>query len=106
MALRFKDSVRFGSLQPQMFVALMVVQEEFDKLGVDTWITSVNDSTHMVNSKHYSGKAFDFRTHHITRAQVEQLEHNLKNRIGKLGFTVLVEDYGEANEHGHVQYSL
>lgn len=101
--LQFKEGVSLRGLEPQMLIALQVVEEEYSKYGVDTWVTSGNDSTHKVGSKHYSGCALDFRTKHVG-GMGKGLASSIAKRLTHIGFDVLYEGAGTPNEHIHVEY--
>lgn len=72
-------------------------------------VTSVNDSTHSKNSKHYTNQAIDIRSHNFPNSKAKEmfrslLEQHLNNhpRLPKR-FRVLIEDEGKDNEHFHCQ---
>lgn len=70
---------------------------------VDWTITSINDSTHMKGSKHYSDEALDLRSKNFGNSI---LKHEFRDRLqfglgGK--FTILIEDEDTPNEHFHIQ---
>lgn len=69
----------------------------------DMVITAGNNGKHMQNSKHYSGEALDFRTHHLTNEQCKALISEIRRRLGK-DYDVILEDSGGPNEHGHAEY--
>lgn len=73
------------------------------KINVDMIITSGNDGKHMLNSKHYTDEALDFRTHHLEPSMKEQLEREVKLRLGS-DYDVILEDLNGPNEHMHVEY--
>jgi hypothetical protein len=100
--LHFKNNVRLTSLQPQMLVALRVVEDQMDLLHCDTIVTSANDSQHRAGSKHYEGLALDFRTKHTGRSKA--IADAIRLIIGPLGYDVILEALGEANEHLHIEY--
>jgi hypothetical protein len=100
--LTFKEGVAIKGLQPQMLVALLLAKQVFDELGVDTTVTSGSDGEHMEGSKHYTGLAWDFRTHHTGRA--EAVARELTKVLKPLGFDVVLEALGSFNEHIHVEY--
>ena len=51
---------------PEIAKIVQVARETAPQLTDDTvWITSANDSKHMVGSLHYENKAFDIRTRNI-----------------------------------------
>ena len=59
--MTFKKEVRLAGMVPQIAVALHVANEAYNDKGLEMVVTSVNDSKHGENSKHYSGCAFDCR---------------------------------------------
>ncbi len=61
-------------------------------------VTSLEDSTHGVNSLHYSGNAADIRTRHVPVAQLPSLHRALKDALGKDYDVVLEKD------HIHIEY--
>ena len=106
--MSLKAGVSLKDLQPQTVVAMMVVKELLNDKGLRTFtITSCNDSTHMMNSLHYKGLAFDVRTHDIILSNrgvwLTQLKTELKNLLSA-EFDVVLEDAGGPNEHLHVEY--
>ena len=102
--IEFKPNTRLKSLQPQMVVALLVVQAIFDKHFASLTITSANDSAHMVNSRHYLGAALDFRVHHIGEAVANTILAEIKMGLNPLDFDVLLENPGTPNAHIHLEY--
>lgn len=101
--MRWKDTVSFTDLHPAMLLAALRIEQLCS--GKELWITSGNDSTHMKNSKHYKGKALDFRTKTLgTIAERRALETKVKAALGP-EFYVELEDAGKANEHLHVQFN-
>lgn len=103
MSLSFKSGVSLKGLEPQMLIALRVVEEEFSKYGLDTVVTSANDSVHSPNSYHYLGRAFDFRTKHA-QGIASGIISNIRKVLGPLGFDIIWEDQGGVNEHLHCEW--
>lgn len=103
MALLFKDGVKLIGLHAAMLIAVHIVQEEFARYGLDTVITSGNDSTHSTKSLHYKGRAFDFRTRHAVGV-ISGIYLAIKKRLTPIGFDVLYENPGGANQHLHIEY--
>lgn len=97
--VRFKVGVNLKGLQPQMLVALRVVEQEYDRFGYETVVTSANDSQHMKESKHYSGNALDFRTRHVIDAHLIDIIGEIKHILTPIGFDV-VHEY----DHLHVEH--
>ena len=105
MSLRWKDSVRFDKLHGAIVLALMRAERIFEDAGEDCWITSGNDSEHMVGSKHYDGRAVDLRLHHITNTATRTLVvSRLRAALGP-EYTLLHEDPGKPDEHAHLQFN-
>lgn len=105
--IRFKPSVRFNTYSKELKHILEVLfnlnEQQIPEYPKDWVITSVNDSTHSVNSKHYKDQAIDLRSHNfknlITKLQfVDLLELKLGNN-----YTVLLEGINTPNEHYHIQ---
>lgn len=86
-----------------MLIALQVVEETYGKHGLDTIVTSGNDSQHMEGSLHYKGAALDFRTTHAAGIG-KGLVAGIAQILHPLGFDVLFENPGTPNEHCHVEY--
>lgn len=103
--IRWKDSCRFTDLHPAILLALHRADHIFSTFGLDVWITSINDASHMTGSKHYLGRAVDLRTHHMaTEADRVSVAAQLKSALGSQ-FTVIYEFPGLQNSHLHIQYN-
>src|SRR5574343_1645784 len=107
MAVTCKPTVRIGGVtQPlvRIFYALCLLDEDpVDGQPEDLVITSLNDSTHKKQSRHYTNEACDvrsksFRDEKAKAAFVSQLEATLGS-----GFTVLYEMPGGDSQHFHIQ---
>lgn len=105
--LLFKTTVRFKKFTP----ALRTIMFQLDNLNAqaipnyprDWVITSVNDSEHMVGSRHYTDEALDLRSRNFD-SEARKLE--FVDRLGfALGpkFTVLYENPNSTTEHFHIQ---
>jgi conjugal transfer mating pair stabilization protein TraG len=105
MRIQWKDSVRFTDLHPAMILAAIRASMIFESFGVPAVVTSGNDSQHMEGSLHFAGRALDFRTKHMSGGgSAFSVRDQLRVALGPT-FTVLLEDFGQANEHLHVQYN-
>lgn len=96
-----KDGATFKVFTPAMITMLNALST-LSKEGFEIVITSVNDSKHMVGSKHYSDLAMDFRSHSFTPTQKLEVRRRLSELLGPK-FTLLLEDEGKSNEHFHLQ---
>lgn len=109
----FKENCRFKEYSAPLhwiFTCLReLVMHASDELPGVIVITSVNDSTHMEGSKHYSDEAIDirsknFRTHEAKVDFVLMLKSMLNsNHREPNSFTVILEAIGTDNEHIHAQ---
>jgi hypothetical protein len=103
--MRWKDSVRFDALHPAMVLAMIRAEVIYEDVGAECWVTSGNDSAHMVGSKHYDGRAVDFRVHHVPDETTrEAIANTLRAALGAQ-FTVLYEGAGTGNAHIHCQFN-
>lgn len=100
--IRWKDSCRFNELHGAIVLALLRADAIYAAQGADCWITSANDSEHMVGSKHYTGRAVDLRTHHV--ADPGKVAAQLAAALGSQ-FTVIYEKAGTEQAHIHCQFN-
>lgn len=113
--LRVKPGASFKKIQPQMVLALIAIDQEYEREGVECWVTSGDDSKHRTGSLHYVGYALDFRTFvldkmydGLTPEQLNSEKRNLAARIqDRLGpeYRVIFEATTPTRtEHIHVEY--
>ncbi len=102
----FKDGVRFKRWTPFLNLildTLHIIQNKYDWVP-DLVVTSVNDSTHMVGSRHYSDEAIDLRSKNFQNVSHKaQFVAILRVYLDMNTFTILFENEGEVNEHFHIQ---
>lgn len=99
-----KHSVKFGNSELAMICMVVAVTDVFKQYGYDCVITSANDSTHGVNSLHYTDCALDFRSKHVTTMSEKQnILTEIKQRLTS-DFDVLFENIGTPSEHYHIEY--
>lgn len=100
-------SVVFTELTPALAYILYCLERFHRTTKVDQptdlVITSMNDSNHTPNSKHYKNEAIDIRSKNF-KDQVDKhiFRYELELCLGPF-FTVLLENENTANEHFHVQ---
>lgn len=109
--VRFKSAnVRARFHRPAIAYMLAVLSALDDEMPPtakpytgDLVITSVNDSGHGTNSRHYVDEALDVRTHNFrSRNAKRDFRAILEAKLGDQ-FRVLLENEGTPNEHLHVQ---
>ncbi len=104
MSLHWTGNTSFKDLHAAMLLVVYRVAYVYEANGVpELWITSGNDSTHMKGSKHYEGKALDFRVHGIPQPTQQVIAKAVQEALSP-EFFVLLEDSGKANEHLHVEF--
>ncbi len=102
--IRWSNTCKFTDLHAAMLLALYRAEAIYASHKQDCWITSVNDSTHMVGSRHYVGQAVDLRVHTLPdEAARHAVAAELRAALGPQ-FTVLYESPGTPNAHIHVEY--
>lgn len=89
---------------PKNLIIMAACSNAADEMNLDIYITSGNDSEHMVRSKHYTNEALDIRSKDFPN---QSLKHSFLARVlERLGskYDGLLEDEGRANEHFHIEY--
>ena len=105
--LLFKEGVDIRGIAPEIVLAMLVTSEVFAAIAdVPAVVTCGREGKHSTGSRHYIGHAFDFRTKNILNLSIKQrVVDEIRNRLAPLAdFDVFLEDLGQANEHGHVQF--
>lgn len=99
MYIKFKNNkIKLGSLAPQIVVAVFIASRVYEVNGFDMVITSVNDSSHMRNSLHYSGNAVDLSIREIPRSILLKIVEELKKCLTS-DFDIIME-----KDHIHIEY--
>lgn len=100
--MKFKTGVKLEGLKPETLLGMIVADDAYKAQRLEMTITSVNDSQHKTNSKHYSGHAFDIRTKDT--GMPRRLHEEIKKVLSPVGFDVILEDLNGVNEHIHVEF--
>lgn len=104
--LLFKPTVRIKVYGPHIHHILTVVfnynERKIESFPLNWTITSINDSTHMTNSKHYINAAIDLRSKNFNKDVKELFRANLHQLLG-INYTVLHEAPNSPDEHYHIQ---
>lgn len=101
------NQVIFTELTPALAYMLYAL-EKFHRTNkvdqpTDLVITSMNDSLHMSNSRHYMNEAIDLRSKNFkSQEDKETFRYELELTLGPF-FTVILENEGTENEHFHIQ---
>lgn len=77
---------------------LSYVVPAYQTLGVPCVITSAMEGVHQNGSRHYVGRALDFRTHGMSKETIEDLARVIRSAGGE-SLNVVVE-----SDHLHVGY--
>ena len=97
--MRFKAGCSLRDLRPETVVALLVCDRIYAAHERQMTVTSVNDGSHMVRSRHYEGRAFDLRINDLPAEVREQIGVELQHELTPLGFDVVIE-----SDHFHVEH--
>ena len=110
--LAFKGGVRLKRLSKALIHIIHGIEHVYvySLTGVPKvlTITSINDSKHSINSKHYTDKALYLRSKNFSTSADKKkfrriLEIYLNREYEKPRFRVLLESLGKPNEHFHIQ---
>lgn len=106
----FKENCRFKTFSPTLQWIFECLWKVKDNAGVDTiTVTSVNDSRHSTDSRHYRDEAIDIRSKNFLgldakRKFAARLDELLNSHLtDPEKFIVIFESEGTINEHFHVQ---
>lgn len=100
---------RNGELSVPMSQGMGTVEGVFVTAGFYCLATSIMDGTHGKGSRHPWGDACDFRTKHAytglpdRRQRIDALVEECREHLGD-DFDVVLEGFGTANEHLHVEH--
>lgn len=88
-------------IQPEMSSVFPVIDETYESLGYEAWLTSGTEGEHNPGSLHPKGLATDWRTNHMREDLVPILVARLKKNLGgvRSEYDVVVED-----DHLHVEF--
>ena len=103
----FKPNVRLKRFTPAIRFILISLDDlnarELEDYPTDFVVTSINDSKHKDNSKHYIDLAVDVRSKNFASEFIKKMfVQDMQNRLGSR-FYVVYENAGTENEHFHIQ---
>lgn len=96
--MKLKEGVKLNGLQPQIVLAMQIVNSIYNKNLHELVITSVSDGLHKQDSKHYQGMGFDCRTKEIKGRRSLDILNDCRDALGD-DFDVILE-----KDHLHVEY--
>lgn len=95
----FKPGVEVDEVALQVLFIISVVARVYADHGYESvTVTSITDGKHRDNSKHYEGKAADFRIWFINTMDLRKIVKAIQARLGD-DYDVVLED-----THIHVEY--
>ena len=97
--MKAKRTVKHQGCSFEIGYAVGVASGVFAAHGKECIVTSLNDGKHSANSLHYSGKAVDLRTNHLTVPERDQIFAKLRSLLEPLGYDVLFE-----GDHFHLEH--
>lgn len=96
--MQLKPTIKLSKLNPQIIIAMMVLDSVYTEHGQELVITAINDGQHMQGSKHYTGDAFDARTKYFTEQERKIVFDEIRERL-PIDFDIIDEA-----DHFHVEY--
>lgn len=98
-----KTGAKINGVQPEILLALIIIQPIFMKENCNLVLTEVTGGKHKHESKHYIGQAVDIRSKNINPISKEIILDNCKIALGE-NFDFILEGKGTENEHYHLEY--
>jgi hypothetical protein len=95
--VKIKPGVQVGGLQPEMVLALLIIEPILAEFDQETVITSATDSQHSAKSRHYIGYGLDLRSRNVT--DIAACEPLLQSALGPEYYI-----FHEVN-HWHLQFN-
>lgn len=99
--MKLKNGVKLDGTRPEIWMAVGVLEGIYASLGKELVVTSLNDGTHMVGSRHYQGLAADIRIRDLSPMELEVVLATAKLRLEPAGYDVVDE---RKKAHIHVEY--
>lgn len=101
--LRFATAtVRPQGIQPEIVLALVMVESVFAAFKQDCVITSLTDGEHTKAARHRQGLAVDLRSTTTPEDMKPYLLEGLREALPY--YEVSLTDLGGPNEHFHIEY--
>ena len=100
-----KPGVSTRGISNELLIALTVCNEVYAVHDTNMVITSMNDGTHSLQSKHYRGDAADLRTRNLPQnVDPQDVVREIKERLNSRDYDVIFESADTPNEHIHIEY--
>lgn len=96
--MRIKPGASIDGIQPQMAVALLVIDRAYADIGAEAVLTSGTDGVHSAHSLHGEGRAVDIRTKNVAERLMPGLAKSISAALGP-EFDAVLED-----DHLHVEF--
>lgn len=97
------DRVSPHGVQPEILLALMLVDPLFSEYKQDCIITSLTEGEHTKTTLHHQGLAVDLRSHTLSTSDKVGLLDDMRDQLPPY-YEVYLEDSGGRNEHFHIEY--
>lgn len=102
--IRIKPGVEFAVVAPAGYAILSALKETSTFLAIDLTITSGTDGTHHgPTDPHYSGQAYDVRSHDLSPLMKGRVLTEIFAILGHEKFSGRLESPGTPDEHFHIQ---
>ena len=97
--MRIKSGVQLAGVQPEMILALLIIEPILKDEGQELVITSCTDSLHSHMSRHYIGYGLDIRSRDIPKDLIEEVARKMSLALGS-EYYVKFEVH-----HYHIQFN-
>ena len=94
--MKIKDGVACAGIQPEIVLALIVVEPILEAHKQELVVTSALDGKHKRGSAHYTGRAVDLRTWDLVMG--EECVKKMQSALG-VGYDVVLE-----HNHIHMEF--
>jgi len=103
--IQYKEGVNIRGTCPEILEGQMVVNEVLAQYGYITFVTCGREGSHSWTSRHYDGRARDYRSKHIHRDMLPHVRNEIKSRLKPLrDFDFILEGLNGPNEHFHLEW--
>ncbi len=79
--MKFKDGVKAQGMNPEILLALIIVEGIYKDFHQELVITAITDGKHKEGSKHYDGDAVDTRTRYFNASEKELVYKDIKDAL-------------------------
>ena len=80
--MKIKRGVSLNHIRPEIIPAIIIAKDIVESMGREFTITSITEGKHRLDSLHYTGRAFDFRSRNMTPTEKDKCAEQLAALLG------------------------